>query len=246
MADIPVDVLVRLNAGELQTATLVEGLAIDLALLLRTVAPEVGAGATARMDALRGAGITRRMAAAGAILLDRLGPAGFGRLAAHPADTARGWAAYLVAAIPDMPLTERLRMVRVLADDPHFGVREWAWLAVRPQIVADVDGAIAALQPWTGEPSANLRRFAVEATRPRGVWAAHIAALKQEPRLGLPLLAPVRADPSVYVQDSVANWLNDAGKSRPAWVRALCAEWRAADQSAATARICARATRNLA
>jgi len=125
-------------------------------------------------------------------------------------------------------------------------VREWAWMAVRPHLAADLDTAIAHLAAWTDSPSDRLRRFACEALRPRGVWCAHIAALKREPARMLPILAPLRADPSPYVQDSVGNWLNDAAKDQPDWVRQHCAQWQRDTPGAATARICQRALRNLA
>jgi 3-methyladenine DNA glycosylase AlkC len=245
-ADVPPAVLAALNAGTAETLTLAEALAIDFAALLRAVAPEVGDAAVAEMEALRGSGITRRMAAAGALLLARFDlEEALARFAAHPSDTVRGWAAYAAGAAPGLPLAERLARVRPLADDPHFGVREWAWLALRPHIAAEPTPAIGLLAAWTAEPSVRLRRFAAEAIRPRGVWAAHIGFLKRDPAAGLPVLEPLRADPEPYVQDSVANWLNDAAKSTPGWVRDLCARWAVESPHPATDRIRRRALRNI-
>jgi len=59
------------------------------------------------------------------------------------------------------------------------------------------------------------------------------------------LLEPVRSDPSDYVRRSVGNWLNDASKSRPEWVRSLAAEWRRASKTAETAWIVRHALRTL-
>lgn len=242
--DIGAARLAQLNAGEPAT-TLTECLAVDFAALMQSAAPAVGADGVALMRAEAAAGISKRMALAARILLDRLGPQALAGLRVHGSDTVRGWACFMVGAMPDLPLQARLDLIRPLADDPHFGVREWAWLAVRPQLAAELDTAVQCLRPWTGERSERVRRFASESLRPRGVWCAHIAALKADPAIALPLLEPLRTDTSSYVQDSVANWLNDASKDRPQWVRELCARWLAGKPSAATERICKRALRSV-
>lgn len=242
--DIGAARLAQLNAGAPAT-TLTECLAVDFAALMQAVAPQVGADAIAQMRAQAATGISKRMAVAARILNDHLGRDADAALNAHGSDTVRGWACFLVGEQPDLPLQARLDRIRPLADDAHFGVREWAWLAVRPRLADDLEASVQALRPWTRDPSERVRRFASESLRPRGVWCAHIAALKSDPAIALPLLDPLRADPAVYVQDSVANWLNDASKDQPAWVRAVCARWLADGPCAATERICKRALRSI-
>ena len=71
------------------------------------------------------------MALAGALMLERLGPAGFDALRGHASDTVRGWACFMAGAMPGLDLEARLRLIRPLADDAHFGVREWSgWRCV--------------------------------------------------------------------------------------------------------------------
>ena len=244
IADIAPARLALLNGGSVASATLTEGLAIDFAQLLAAAVPDIGAARLERMRAQAAAGITRRMLLAAQLLLEA--NVDLAVLHAHPSDTVRGWACFVVAAQAGWSLPQQVAAMRPLADDGHFGVREWAWLALRPHLVEHLPDAIALLAPWTADPSERVRRFACEALRPRGVWCAHIAQLKEQPQLALPLLQPLRADPAIYVQDSVANWLNDAAKSQPDWVRSLCAQWLLESDNAATRRICKRAQRSLA
>lgn len=233
-----------IDAGLIETRNLAEVLAVDFVTLLRHTVPADAGPSDGEVQRFSALGISARMAAAGRHLLDRLGPQAIGSLSRHRSDTVRGWACFMVGS-QDLPLSVRLAAIRPLADDPHFGVREWAWLAVRSAIASRLEEAIALLDNWTADPSDRVRRFASEATRPRGVWCSHIADLKSDPAPGRRLLEPLRADPSVYVQDSVGNWLNDAAKSRPAWVRGLVAEWSDGPTSPATQRIIRRALRSI-
>lgn len=235
----------QLNAGVTEAATLTECLAVDFAVLMRAALPEIAADAIAAMQKAAGEGISRRMALAGRLIHERRGMIAVEELRRHVSDTVRGWACFTIGAAEDMPLPARLAAIKPFADDHHFGVREWSWMAVRPHIAADLDNAISLLAAWTGEPSERLRRFASEATRPRGVWCAHLGALRQSPEKALPILEPLRADPAPYVQDSVGNWLNDASKDRPDWVRSLCAQWSAESAIPSTTRICKRALRSI-
>ena len=243
IADVTPARLALLNGGSVASATLTEGLAIDFAQLLAAAVPDLGAARQERMRAQAAAGITKRMVLAAQLLLEA--NVDLAVLQAHPSDTVRGWACFAIAVQAGWTLPQQLAAMRPLADDGHFGVREWAWLALRPHLAEHLPDAIALLAPWTADPSERVRRFACEALRPRGVWCAHITQLKEQPQLALPLLQPLRADPAIYVQDSVANWLNDAAKSQPDWVRSLCAQWLLDSPNGATQRICKRAQRSL-
>jgi 3-methyladenine DNA glycosylase AlkC len=152
--------------------------------------------------------------------------------------------AFALAARHGSDLEALFPALRPLAADPHFGVREWAWLAARPAIVAKPMEALALLALWTGEEDENLRRFASESTRPRGVWCSHIAELKADPEPGRALLEPLKADPSKYVRDSVANWLNDAAKTCPEWVLSVTDMWLV-DAEKETAALVKRARRSI-
>jgi 3-methyladenine DNA glycosylase AlkC len=241
---IPGDVLADLNAGTREAANLAEGLAVDFAELMSVACPDVPGDALDRLT-VGNPSITERMRIAGELLLEHVGVENLDAVRGHRSDTVRGWAAYVVGLAPGLALAERLTLIRPFADDSHFGVREWAWMAVRPHLAADVTRAIRQLEPWVHEESPFVRRFATEATRPRGVWCAHIDELKQNPKLGLPLLQPLRADQTKYVQDSVSNWLNDAAKTKPDWVRALVEGWADGCDDTNTLRIYRRALRSV-
>jgi len=257
IALIPPEVLQALNDGHIETVNLNEFLAVDLARLSRAVAGHVGLDAASErlLDTLamlaafkpmqRHGHVARALYDLTAALPEpALRDAVAHRLASHDSDIARSWATQWIG-FSGLPLPARLLSVRRFAADPHFGVREFAWMALRDLVVAAPDEALAALQPWTLDADANIRRFASELTRPRGVWCAPVPALKAEPWRAEPLLTALRADPSPYVQDSVANWLNDASKSQPRWVAELCECWERQSDVPATRYVVKRAMRSI-
>jgi 3-methyladenine DNA glycosylase AlkC len=242
-SDVPAEIVLQLEAGTLETANLAEGLAFDFGKLMRAAVPHLAAEIYDALDSHAERGVTRRMEACGQVLLDHIGLDHLDAYQKHASDTVRGWVCFAIGLAPDLKLSERLKRIRPLAEDTHFGVREWAWLPLRPHLSKNVTHTISELKSWTSEKSPFLRRFASESTRPRGVWSVHIAQLKQNPSLGLPILEPLRADANGYVQDSVSNWLNDASKTQQGWVKSLCERWLSESNSEHTQRICRRALR---
>ena len=254
IALIPPEVLEALNDGLVATVNLNEFLALDLPRLTRSVARHIGLAPDAERitDTLAMLAVFRpvkRHEHVARALFDLTEPrpdrdAVAHALATHPSDVARSWATQWIM-FSRMALADKLNAARRFAADPHFGVREMAWMAVRDEVAGSIDEAIVLLQPWVCDADPNIRRFASELTRPRGVWCAQIEALKAQPWRALALLEPLKADPSRYVQNSVANWLNDASKTQPEWVHEVCERWGVESRAAETAYIVRRATRSL-
>ena len=254
-SDIPPDVLRALNEGRDETITLVEWLAVDMPTLLKSILEltglvEVGGQLETAAIQLADKGVTERLRGIGQALFmaterhpDRVKI--FEALATHTSDMVRAWASFMLAADRRFDLADRLEASRRFASDRSVAVRECSWDSFRPYLAADLKRGLRHLKSWVRDPDPNICRCATEATRPRRVWCAHILELKENPELGLDLLEPVRSDPSPYVQRSVANWLNDASKSRPDWVRAVCTRWLAESPTEETARIVSRAMRTI-
>ena len=239
-------ILERLNLGLEESATLSEALAVDFSILLEHVAPNVAPKDRQSVADAHGLGITKRMSLVATVLAKHFDKSSVSDLHYHQSDTVRGWAAFMIAQDNELSLSQKLSAVHALADDPHFGVREWAWLALRPEIAANIQQVIKELEPWVMSESENIRRFAIEATRPRGVWSKHILELKKSPAMAENLLNGVMEDSSKYVRDSCGNWLNDAAKSQPLWVIEFCKAWQDKSTSTATDYIIKRGLRNIA
>ncbi|WP_121967185.1 DNA alkylation repair protein [Myroides sp. N17-2] len=252
--DIPADVLVGLNKGELSSVNLTEWLAIDQRLLVKNVLASLGRDKYILivLDAIEGLEkktVNSINQCIGYTLYHLAKEENdnelFTLLKQHKSDLVRCWATYFIGYNESFSISEKLEAIKYFAGDGHFGVREICWMAVRGDIIAHLEESITLLLSWTKDDNEYVRRFATESTRPRGVWCKHIDVLKETPELGLALLEALKEDSSKYVKDSVGNWLNDAGKTRPDFVIELCKRWEIGNRSKHTEYIVKRAQRSL-
>jgi 3-methyladenine DNA glycosylase AlkC len=252
--DIPKEILEQLNNGQIETANLVEWLAVDQKTLLKNFLKLTGrekflTPIIKEIDALKKQTVNTINETIGAEILKHVtlhkDTEFLEIVSKHKSDVIRCWATYTIGANPKWNVKQILEKIQPFAADKHFGVREISWLAVRKVISNNLIESINILAKWTISKDENIRRFASEATRPRGVWCAHIDELKQNPSLALPILEPLKSDEAKYVQDSVGNWLNDASKSQPKFVIDICKQWDKVSKTKGTAYIIKKALRTI-
>ncbi|MFA4870156.1 MAG: DNA alkylation repair protein [Pedobacter sp.] len=249
---IPKEVLVELNKGTLESVNLTEWLAVDHIELIENVLagyPYFLNFVKREIERLESPSVKTLIVEIGTALLlathENRDQGLFNYLASHHSDSVRCWAVYMVGLDKSLDIHSKFIAIRPFAADRHFGVRELAWMAMRNDIDENLSESIRILVEWTVSDDENIRRFSTEATRPCGVWCKHIALLKDKPEIALALLEPLKSDTSAYVQLSVGNWLNDAGKSKPEWVTKLCNSWVENNKNENTLKIVKRATRNI-
>lgn len=232
--DIPQEVLEQLNQGKMETVNLTEWLAVDQKILLENLLKQ-----NDRLDYLQPIleNINTLKKQTVNTINEAIGTEIFNltvknndknfldTVAKHSSDLVRCWATYTIGKNQNLSIAEKLDKIKIFVADHHFGVREICWMAVRSDISENLNESLQILSMWTSDKDENIRRFASESTRPRGVWCAHIEELKQNPELGLQILDPMKSDKAKYVQDSVGNWLNDASKSKPDFVMNVCEKW---------------------
>jgi 3-methyladenine DNA glycosylase AlkC len=252
--DIPATILQQLNNGEIPTANLVEWLAINQTLLLQNILKQTKRTEYEKPIADAIANLKKQTVVTlcevigntlQAQIIANNDDAFFAILSNHNADMARCWACYCIGGDSKLNIKKMLESIQPFASDAHFGVREMAWLAVRPSIAKNLEASITIFTKWAMHKNENVRRFASESTRPRGVWCAHITSLKNNPSIALPILEILKNDPAKYVQDSVGNWLNDASKTAPEFVRDICADWQKESGTKNTDYIVKKAMRSL-
>lgn len=252
--DIPAAILQQLNSGQIETANLVEWLAVDQKLLLENLLlqnkrEEYLQPVLAKIGQLKKQTVNTINEAIGTGILEQSKKNNDKEfleiISGHSADVVRCWAAYTIGKNENLDIIGMLEQILPFSADKHFGVREISWLAVRSKITLNLAKSIEILSGWTIHTDENIRRFTTEATRPRGVWCEHIEVLKQNPEMGLPILEILKSDKAKYVQDSVGNWLNDASKTQPEFVRALCERWESESDTKETKYITKKALRTL-
>jgi 3-methyladenine DNA glycosylase AlkC len=252
--DIPKDILEQLNCGQIETANLVEWLAVDQRLLLENLLTQTNRKKYLNpiltgIDNLKKQTVNTINEAIGTGIFEQATKNNdteiLNIISTHKSDLVRCWATYTIGKNPQLNIIDMLEKIQPFSADKHFGVREICWLAVRPTISKNLIESVEILSKWTSNEDENIRRFASEATRPRGVWCEHIEELKQNPALGLTILEPMKSDRAKYVQDSVGNWLNDASKTQPKFVIDICKKWDKESKSKETAYIIKKALRTI-
>ena len=252
--DISPEVLEKLNHGEIETANIVEWFAIDRRQLLSTVLLQNKREPYLKpilehIDQLKkptSNTISKTIGEGLFLQADRHSDRECSTIIAnHPSDLVRSWGCFMVGKNHSLNLSQMLKEIEHFAKDRHFNVREEAWVAVRPSVILNLRESIDILSAWALDEHEYIRRFASEITRPRGVWCKHIEVLKATPELALSILEPLKSDKSKYVRDSVANWLNDASKTQPEFVRTLCGKWEKESNTQETRYIIKKALRTL-
>ncbi|MEO1053582.1 MAG: DNA alkylation repair protein [Bacteroidota bacterium] len=248
--DIPAQVLDLLQAGIIETVNLTEWLATDQLEVLKMVLSELGqdsrfAEFEAAVSAQKKPTANSNTKVIGHHFGTRFSNEQvFKHLREHASDIVRCWACW-AEGVRAQEVPTLLKTMKPYAADTHFGVREVVIFASKDQMIAELETSVGILTEWTASEDENVRRYAVESLRPIGVWTKKIEAFQVDPSLGLSLLEPLKSDPSKYVQNSVANWLNDASKSQPDWVQSVCDTWSKHSNSKETAYIVKRALRTI-
>ena len=250
LKDLNPEVIEYLNAGKIQTKNLMEWLATDQLVLLKTVLETTGN--VQWYDSFESAVNAQKKPTANSNtkvigeVFSQMTYSAFTKenLANHQSDIVRCWGCWAESLFHDS-VTDLLTAMKPYAADGHFGVREVVIFASKERLVEDLDTAIEILLSWISDDDENVRRYAVEALRPVGVWTKKIPEFQENPKKGLPLLEPLKSDTSKYVRDSVGNWLNDASKSQPDWVKSVCSRWEKESSTKETAYIIKKGLRTI-
>ncbi len=250
LKDIKPEVVEYLNKGLIETKNLMEWLATDQLALLKLVLSDINkedwySSFETAVNSQKKPTANSNTKVIGETFGTLTSDSSiYNNLKTHTSDLVRCWSCWAESLLHDN-VPELLNVLKPYVADSHFGVREVVIFASKERMIEDLDTAIPILSKWTHDTDENVRRFAAEAMRPIGVWTKKIAVFQETPEKGVELLEPLKSDPSKYVRDSVANWLNDASKSQPDWVKSICNTWEKESSTKETAYIIKRGLRTI-
>jgi len=250
LKDLNPEVVDYLNAGKVATKNLMEWLATDQLILLKTVLEplnkmdwfpsfEEAVNAQKKPTANSNAKLIGQT-------FTQLTDNAFAKahLANHQSDIVRCWGCWSESLFQDT-VDDLLDTMKPYAADSHFGVREVVIFASKERLIEDLDSSVNILFEWISDKDENVRRYAIEALRPVGVWTKKIPEFQENPEMALHILEPLKSDASKYVRDSVGNWLNDASKSQPEWVKSVCNRWERESKTKETSYIIKKGLRTI-
>lgn len=137
--DIPAAILEQLNSGKIETANLVEWLAVNQKILLKNLLEEKGrtsylSPVLEDIERLKKQTVNTINEAIGKGLYKQALQVDDSQflteIVSHPSDLVRCWATYYIACDKNRTLSETLELIKPFAADSHFGVREISWLSV--------------------------------------------------------------------------------------------------------------------
>jgi len=248
--DLDPEVLKYLNTGLVETKNLMEWLATDQEQLLKLVLKEIGKAKwindfKTQLSQQKKPTANSNVKIIGQVFSELTkSKSVYKKLRNHKSDVVRCWACWAESEQHDN-VSSLLTAMKPYAADTHFGVREVVIFASKDAFIESLTVALKELKPWVKSKDENVRRYAIEAMRPVGVWTKKIPQFQEKPEKAIGLLNPLKSDDSKYVRDSVGNWLNDASKSQPAWVESVCSKWTKQSSSKETAYIVKRGLRTI-
>lgn len=97
--------------------------------------------------------------------------------------------------------------------------------AIRPYLEIYPEETLKRMLKWSTNKNKHIRRLASEGVRPRLPWAKKMQQFIDCPEKIIPILENLKNDASKYVQNSVANCLNDILKDNETIGREVIKNW---------------------
>ncbi len=143
--------------------------------------------------------------------------------AGDPSDPLRGFAAWpMIDYVGVRGLKDFDLGMATLHDLTGLFTAEFA---IRPFIRDNPERALSTIRKWTRDSDPAVRRLCSEGLRPLLPWGKRVPYLTENPETIVAILDELVEDPSADVRRSVANNINDIGKSHPDLAVQTCRRW---------------------